>query len=132
MHPDDLQPQHLARLRDNMAETPAKANSMLKAIGALYSWGRETGWTRQANPATGISMLELGEDPLVVTRGAGRLPCGPAAPSGAGLHGWLLLRAASGRRRRHTVHKWDGSSSKASSKLDGGPQHIEARTDRPG
>jgi integrase len=61
MHPDDLQPQHLARLRDNMAETPAKANSTLKAIGALYRWARELGWARQANPASGLSKLEIGE-----------------------------------------------------------------------
>jgi len=61
LHPDDLRSRHLARLRDNMAETPAKANSTLKAIGALYRWARELGWVTQANPATGIAMLELGE-----------------------------------------------------------------------
>ena len=61
MHPDGLKPFHLARLRDNMAETPAKANSTLKAIGALYRWARETGWATQANPASGLSKLEIGE-----------------------------------------------------------------------
>jgi len=61
LHPDDLKPHSLARLRDNMAATPGKANATLKVIGALYSWGRELGWTTQANPATGISKLEMGE-----------------------------------------------------------------------
>lgn len=61
MVPDDLKPFHLARLRDNLAETPAKANKTLKVIGALYSWGREQGWVLGANPASGISKLEVGE-----------------------------------------------------------------------
>lgn len=61
LQPDDLKPFHLARLRDNMAETPAKANSTLKAIGALYAWGREHGWATQANPATGLKKLKTGE-----------------------------------------------------------------------
>ena len=61
MHPDDLQPHMLARLRDNMADTPAKANSTIKAIGALYRWARETGWATQANPASGLSKLKIGE-----------------------------------------------------------------------
>lgn len=61
VHPDDLKPYSLARLRDNMAATPGKANSMLSVIGALYAWGRERGWVTQANPATGIPKLEMGE-----------------------------------------------------------------------
>jgi integrase len=59
--PDDLKPFHLARVRDNLAATPAKANSTLKSIGALYSWGRERGWVTQANPATGLGKLQVGE-----------------------------------------------------------------------
>lgn len=61
LRPDDLKPHHLARLRDNMAATPAKANKTLKVIGALYSWGREQGWVLQANPASGLGKLEVGE-----------------------------------------------------------------------
>ena len=61
VHPDDLKPYSLARLRDNLAATPGKANSMLSVIGALYAWGRERGWVTQANPATGIPKLEMGE-----------------------------------------------------------------------
>lgn len=61
IQPDDLKPFHLARLRDNLSVTPAKANSTLKAIGALYSWAREQGWATQANPATGLSKLHVGE-----------------------------------------------------------------------
>jgi integrase len=63
MHPDDLKPFHLARLRDNLAKTPGRANLTIKCIGAIYHWARELGWATQANPATGISMLELGEHP---------------------------------------------------------------------
>lgn len=59
--PDNLKPFHLARLRDNMAETPAKANKTLKVIGALYSWGREQGWVLGANPANGLEKLVVGE-----------------------------------------------------------------------
>lgn len=59
--PDDLKPFNLARLRDNMADTPAKANKALKVIGALYAWGREQGWVLGANPASGIEKLAMGE-----------------------------------------------------------------------
>lgn len=61
LHPDDLKPFNLARLRDNMAATPGKANSTLKVIGSVYSWGREQGWVTQANPASGLSKLQMGE-----------------------------------------------------------------------
>lgn len=60
MVPDDLKPFHLARVRDNMAATPAKANSTLKAIGAVYKWARELGWAEN-NPANRLTMLEVGE-----------------------------------------------------------------------
>lgn len=59
--PDALTPVAIARLRDNLAATPAKANKTIKVIGALYTWGRELGWTAQANPASGITLLETGE-----------------------------------------------------------------------
>lgn len=59
--PDDLKPFNLARLRDNMADTPAKANKTLKVIGALYGWGREQGWVLGANPASRLSKLAVGE-----------------------------------------------------------------------
>lgn len=61
LEPDELKPFNLARLRDNMAATPAKANKALKVIGALYSWGREQGYVLGANPASGIEKLEVGE-----------------------------------------------------------------------
>lgn len=61
LHPDELKPFNLARLRDNLADTPAKANSTIKAIGALYKWGREQGWAMNDNPAGKITMLEVGE-----------------------------------------------------------------------
>jgi len=61
IHPDELKPFHLARLRDNLSGTPGRANLTLKSIGALYSWGRERGWVTQGNPATGLGKLKLGE-----------------------------------------------------------------------
>lgn len=61
LNPDDLKPFNLARLRDNLAKTPGKANATLKAIGALYAWGREQGWAHNGNPATGLEKLDTGE-----------------------------------------------------------------------
>jgi len=61
LRPDDLKPFNLARLRDNMAGTPGKANATLRTIGALYAWGREHGYVTQANPATGLKKLEMGQ-----------------------------------------------------------------------
>ena len=60
MAPDNLKPFNLARLRDNLSAKPAKANSTLKAIGAVYTWARELGWADN-NPANGLTMLDLGE-----------------------------------------------------------------------
>jgi len=57
--PDDLLPEHIAGFRDAMGETPAKANAYIRAIAALYKWGRERGFARH-NPADGITKLKIG------------------------------------------------------------------------
>lgn len=56
----ELMPKDVAELRDAMGETPAKANAYIRAIAALYRWGRERGLA-QANPADGIRKLKIGE-----------------------------------------------------------------------
>jgi integrase len=58
--PDALGPAEIAAIRDKYGATPAKANAMVKAIAALYAWGRERGFTRN-NPADGIRKLKVGE-----------------------------------------------------------------------
>ena len=61
MAPDDLKPYSIARLRDNLAATPGRANLTISAIGVVYRWGREQGWVMQASPVAGIGRLKLGE-----------------------------------------------------------------------
>jgi hypothetical protein len=58
--PDALGPAEIAAIRDQLGSTPAKANATVKAIAALYSWGRERGFARH-NPADGIRKLKVGE-----------------------------------------------------------------------
>jgi integrase len=57
---DDLKPHHIAQMRDGMGDTPAKANAYMRAIGALYDWGRERGLC-SGNPALGLKKLKVGE-----------------------------------------------------------------------
>lgn len=58
--PDALGPAEIAAIRDRFGKTPAKANAIVKAIAALYAWGRERGFARH-NPAEGIRKLKMGE-----------------------------------------------------------------------
>lgn len=57
--PDDVAPRDIATFRDEMGKTPAKANAYIRAIAALYDWGKERGFAR-SNPATGITKLRIG------------------------------------------------------------------------
>lgn len=57
---DDLKPHHIATMRDAMGDTPAKANAYMRAIGAVYDWGRERGLC-SSNPALGLTKLKVGE-----------------------------------------------------------------------
>lgn len=58
--PEELKPHGVAKLRDNLIDKPATANRFIKSISALYSWGREHGWT-ETNPAMRIRKLKGGE-----------------------------------------------------------------------
>lgn len=51
--PDDLAPHDIANIRDTFSDKPGMANSLIRAIGAVYAWGIERGHAR-ANPAKGI------------------------------------------------------------------------------
>jgi integrase len=50
----------IARLMDNMGETPGAANLFVRTVATLYRWGRARGHVHN-KPAEGIEMLELGE-----------------------------------------------------------------------
>ena len=56
----ELQISDVAGFRDELGDTPAKANAFVRAIAAAYAWGCERGFA-QANPATGIRKLKIGE-----------------------------------------------------------------------
>lgn len=59
---DRLTPPVFARLRDALADTPAKANAWLRRLKGAFSWGVETGHCR-TNPCAGVSLLdEAGKD----------------------------------------------------------------------
>ncbi len=58
--PDILAPAEVAAIRDALGSTPAKANAMVRAIAALYAWGRERGFAK-TNPASDITKLKIGE-----------------------------------------------------------------------
>lgn len=51
---------HVTKLMDSMGETPGAANSLLKAIGALYKWGREREHVSN-RPTLDIVLLPVGE-----------------------------------------------------------------------
>jgi integrase len=57
--PGELLPVHVAEFRDALGETPAKANAYVRAIAALYRWGRERGFA-SSNPAEAITKLAIG------------------------------------------------------------------------
>lgn len=58
--PNSIMPSHIAAIRDQNGDTPAKANAIIRAIAALYAWGREAGHAI-GNPANGIKKLKIGE-----------------------------------------------------------------------
>ena len=59
--PRHVMPFHLANLRDDFgSETPAKANNLIAAIGAMYAWGIEKNYA-DVNPTHHVSRLEGGE-----------------------------------------------------------------------
>lgn len=54
--------EHVVALRDKYAETPGKANAILRSIGALYNWAGKPGrrYVKEGITA-GIDMLAMGE-----------------------------------------------------------------------
>lgn len=60
LEPADIEPSHIAEIKDGLGATPAKANAMIRAIAARYKWGRLRGFV-QGNPANGIDKLKIGE-----------------------------------------------------------------------
>lgn len=59
--PREIMPFHLAELQDDFgSETPAKANMIVAAIGAMYAWGIQRNWA-DMNPANAITRLDGGE-----------------------------------------------------------------------
>jgi len=56
----ELERKDVVRLIDGRAETPGAANSLLRAINALYKWGRTRGHVEN-NPCRDIEELSVGE-----------------------------------------------------------------------
>lgn len=57
---NELEPRDLRVIRDRMAETPSAANAMVRALGALYDWGRKAGHVT-VRPTLGIELFKQGE-----------------------------------------------------------------------
>jgi hypothetical protein len=60
LDPRGLKPMHIAELRDQHGTTPAKANNLVRSLGALYAWGIERGFADD-NPTLSVSRLQVGE-----------------------------------------------------------------------
>ena len=56
LEPRDIDPHHIAELRDSFGDTPSKADHYVAVCRALYAWGVERGHTK-TNPAIGISTI---------------------------------------------------------------------------
>lgn len=54
--------EHAMALRDKYAETPGKANAILRSLGAVYAWAAKPGrrYVRE-NIASGVDQLDMGE-----------------------------------------------------------------------
>jgi integrase len=60
LDPRGLKPMHIAELRDQHGKTPAKANNLVRTLGALFAWGIERGFADE-NPTVSVSRLKGGE-----------------------------------------------------------------------
>jgi len=93
-----LTPQKVRELRDNRAETPGAANNLVKALSALYAWGREAGLV-EVNPAEGVARLKpkrKGGHPAWTPEDVSRFRA--AHPVGSKAHLALCLFLFSGAR----------------------------------
>lgn len=55
-----IEPKHVAMLRDQYATTPAKANNLLRCLGAMIAWGIERGY-RKDNPVHHVKQFPKGD-----------------------------------------------------------------------
>jgi integrase len=55
-----IEPKHVAILRDEYADTRAKANNMLRCLGAMIAWGIERGY-RKDNPVHHVKQFPKGD-----------------------------------------------------------------------
>ncbi len=60
---DGLEPHHLVRILDAMAETPAQANALLNVLRQLLQYAFERGW-RKDNPARDVRRLRYKKKPF--------------------------------------------------------------------
>lgn len=59
---DIIKPEHVQAIRDKYAHKPGTANAIVRAVGALYSWGGKPGRKYvKENIASGIEPLEVGQ-----------------------------------------------------------------------
>jgi integrase len=59
---DVITAEHVVALRDKFADTPGKANAILKAVGAIYAWAKRPGRRYvKDNITAGVDPLEMGE-----------------------------------------------------------------------
>jgi integrase len=56
----DMKPVHVRRIRDEMQETPGKANNWIRVCRSLMSYAAQNDW-RSDNPAVRIKPLRIGE-----------------------------------------------------------------------
>jgi integrase len=58
--PDEIRSSHVLLLRDQFAETPGAANSVVSALSTVYKWGTKRDYAK-FNPCSGLGKLKLGE-----------------------------------------------------------------------
>lgn len=55
-----VEPKHVLRLRDGLAQTPATANNVLRVLQTVFGWSVPRGW-RDDNPVREIKHLKAGD-----------------------------------------------------------------------
>lgn len=56
LDPRDIDPHHIAALRDSFGNTPSKADHYVAIVRTIYAWGVERGFSN-TNPAIGVSHI---------------------------------------------------------------------------
>lgn len=57
----DIEARHIRRMRNERADTPGAANTVLSTMKLILSWAIENDWPLKANPAHGVRPYKLGE-----------------------------------------------------------------------